>query len=352
MQKYEFLFLDFMVQNSHKVYCNAVIENLSLHGEAVVIEKKDYIDDKNKKYKVFEIKTKEIEGNYPFKARYNTVYNFYQAMKVIENMSFEKVIVLGYDPVMFYFMFKRLKKIGDLYLVQHHQLDEVSYSWIKRKMWNEYKDKVHHILLDDSIADLASDYFDIKKNQIHILPHPISNDKVNAIKKNRDKDIIRVLAISQSNDINQMQNIVDFERKTRFFENNKIQIIIRNYNDIDVSGLMAFRVINGFMPIKEYVRLNEMADIILMPFPLDYKFRCSGTLIDALSARKKVISSNIIESAAYAKKFPSICKIYDDVSLIGKQILELYCENDIAVYNDFVNYQEYMKNKGIAEICS
>ena len=350
MKKYDFLFLDFMVQNSHKVYCNALISAINEVATSVVVEKKDYIYDKDESHSVFTIKTKEIDGNYPVIARYNTVYNFFQAIKAVEEYCFDKVVVLGYEPVMFYFMIDKLKKIGKVYLVQHHQLDEVSCSRIKRAIWDTYKNDVNHILLDDSIKYVAADCLSIDKKKIHTFPHPYMYVKEK--KQNSDDDLIRVLSISQSNDVIQMKKLVEYEQETGFLRKNNIQIIIRHNDKVDTSNLKAFYEINGFLSIDEYIRLNNMADIVFMPFPLNYKIRCSGTLIDALSARKKVISSNIIESAAYAKMFPSICKIYDNVSQVGHQILALNMEKNKNDYNKFIKYQDEMKVIGVHEICN
>ena len=87
-----------------------------------------------------------------------------------------------------------------------------------------------------------------------------------------------------------------------------------------------------------------------MPFPLHYKFRCSGTLIDALAAGNKIISSEILESQFYEQLFPEICKTYGDVNTLGRKILELKELDSGNAKKRFVEYQDRKRSIGISSI--
>lgn len=350
LKHFDFLFVDFMVEDAHKVYCNALISALSEKYSTFVIEKKSYINgNSDNNHRIIDINTKEIVGNYPFKARFNTYYNFKNTLKELSNYTFDKIIVLGYDPVMFLLMYKKICSLGKVFLVEHHQLDEVDTSKWKNEIWNRYKNLVNHIVLDESIAVEMSKRFNINRKRIFIFPHPcIFNDKKN-VKKN-ESGKIKVLAISNSNDVRQVNELIESERKFKYFEKSSIEIILREKEGINIDGLTAFKCIKGFLTDEEYMRLNENSDIVWMPFPLDYKYRCSGTLIDAIAAGKKVISSEVLESLAYEKKFPELCKTYSNVNTIYKLINELKMKDSVTSMKSFIDYQNTIRLNGIESI--
>lgn len=350
-QRFDFLFVDFMVEDSHRVYCNSIINEINKNCSSVVIEKRDYIDYREDEYhKVFEINTREIVGNYPIKARVNTFYNYCKALKIAKRYEYKKVVVLGYDPVMFLLMYKTLSSLGELYVVEHHQLDEVSISGWKKRIWEHYKLQTNHILLDDAIVDITAKDFSIPKDKICVFPHPCIFDSKKIEKTTLKSNMIKVLCISQSNDPKQMQELVNSERETKFFENNNIKVVIR-YNDLwKANDLKGFEIINGFLPEVDYNRLNEECDIVLMPFPLEYRYRCSGTLIDALAAGKKVVSSFFAESQSYSTRFGKICRTYTSIKEIGSIVLELNTLDDGKSLQEFGQYQKLLRERGIGEI--
>lgn len=345
---FDYLFVDFMVQDNHKIYCNALINALNHGHSSVVVEKEGYINYKSsEEHRIITIKTKEVAGNYPFKARYNTLYNFKNTLEVIKDYSFGKIVVLGYDPVMFYFMYKKLLLLGKVYIVEHHQLDEVNQSNWKIRMWNSYKNEVNHILLDESIVVPVSENYDISKEKIHVFPWPYISDNYS---QKRNKDKVKVLGISNSNDVKQLSDLVDYERKTGILEQNNIELIIRKMEGINTTGLKSIIEIEGYLSNDEYNHLYKECDIVLMPFPLNFEFRCSGTLIDALSAGKRVISSEILESKVYENLFPEICKTYKNVKMICDKVNELK-ETDLeGAIKRFFEYQESSKFNGIKSI--
>lgn len=351
MREFDFLIVDFMVEESHKVYCNAIIEEINNKCTSVVIEKDGYIEIKeDDSHKLFQISTKEIVGNYPIKARLNTIYNFLKAYNIAKKYRYRKVLVLGYDPTMFLFMVKELMSMGDIYVVEHHQLDEVCDSDWKRKIWNLYKDKVHHILLDESIVKMVSEEFSLDIDKIHVYPHPCVFKE--NYKKEEQSSKIEVLCISQSNDVYQIQELIDYEKESYFLKKNNIQIVIRNNSNWDASGLDGFKTIDGYLSSDEYNQLNKECDIVLMPFPLQYRYRCSGTLIDALAAGKKVISSSVPESVVYSELYPELCRTYSSIHEIGNLILKLNDGNNEKIRGNFFEHQKEMKKIGISDICN
>ncbi|MCQ5146253.1 hypothetical protein [Enterocloster bolteae] len=349
---YDFLFVDFMVEDTHMVYTNYLIKVVNERCTSVVIEKSNsinYSGDEN--HRVYYIKTKEIVGNYPFKARINTVYNFINSLRVAKNYNFRKVIVLGYDPVMFLFMHKKLRKIGQVYLIEHHQLDEVIDSKIKMKIWNIYKNSVHHILLDSSIKNATSRYFNLDKKLIHIFPHPVKSIYIEKAQKSKNNLMIKVLCISNSNDKIQICRLIEEEKNTKFFELNSIKIIIRKSEEVNIIGVNSFSFVEKYLTEGEYDNIFRECDVVLMPYPLSFCYRCSGMLIDAIAAGKRVISSKIPEAIAYEKEYPSLCRTYADICEVGQIIVEIMKLNNKYELTRFLEKQKKLRLDGIKEIC-
>lgn len=320
MKRYDILFVDFMVEDTHRYYCNRIIKEVNKYSSTFVVEKNEYMDyAEDDNHKIVYIKTKETVNNYPIVARVNVLYNFFNTLKVIRGYEFKKIIVLGYDPVMFSFIFPILYKKGDIFLVQHHQLDEVDKSKIKQKLWSIYKDEVNHILLDEAIIDGVSQQFMIKKNKLFFFPIPlIENAK---LLKETENNKIKVLCISGSNDKKQLKDFVRYYGEV-LKENNIELIIKKDFINLE-SENDAIVMVNNYLSDDEYNKIYREIDIVLMLFPKDYKYRCSGTIIDAFSYNKKVISSPILEAVSYKKKFPDICTTYNSLDEIIDLILEM-----------------------------
>lgn len=348
---YDFLFVDYMVEDQHKAYCNALINSINECCSSVAIVKDGYLNyQQDDKHAIFYINTKEVVGNYPIKARINTQYNFKESKKIIDNYLFDKVIVLGYDPVMFSIEYSYLFKQGTVYLVEHHQLDEIVNNPTKTRLWKKYGTKVNHILLDESIIYEAHNKLNIDCNKMMVFPHPLlqKKEKTNAL--NQDKTII--LCISNSNEISQIKAIADLERAHHVFEHNNYEIVIRDEFNVNTEGTNCFKKIHGFLDKKNYDALYNNSDIILMAFPTSYNMRCSGSLIDAMALGKKVISSNIAESRQYANMFNGICRTYDNIKEIPNIIRDLRNSGEIDQFEDFHKYQISLKEKGIKKILS
>ena len=342
-EKFDVLYVDFMVEDTHKFYCNKLIDTMNKYSTSVVVEKKDYICySTSLNHRVIYIKTKETVNNYPIKARIAAIFNYINTIKKIKQFEFNKIIVLGYDPIVFTLYFHNLLKLGEVYLVQHHQLDEVASSRIKLKIWNLYKDKVNHIMLDKAIIDGAIEKFNLDSRRVYYFPIPyVEHCKLS---NNNVRNNIVVLCISGSNEQSQINKLIEIEKKNHFLESNHISIVIKERTSKNATGLRAFRIVEDHLSDAEYNQLYKECDIVLMLFPQSYKYRCSGTLIDAFSYGKKVISSNITQSAYYSKHFPSLCTKFDSIEDIGKLILnisKLDSKSDLKKFsNEFANIEQ------------
>lgn len=347
-RKYDILFIDLMVEDTHRFFCNEIISALNRYSTSVVIEKPNYIDyESTEKHTVYYISMGETVNNYPVKARVNTLKNYIKSLSIVKHCSFNKVIVLGYDPVTFSFMYGFLKKYGDIYLVEHHQLDEVSNSHLKRKIWGIYKNKVNHIILNKKIAEMAVYDFSLNKENVYLFPlrgAARSGVDKTAIKKIQN---VRILSISNSNEIRQLNLLLEWERKTKYFFRHNMKLIIRNSPELKVEDLKCVELIDGYLSNKEYEELYISCDMVLMLFPKSYKYRCSGTLVDALSYGKKVISSNISEAKFYEEEYPSLCKTFNNIEDIGDIAVELMSIQSTDDFDRFVTY-----NSTICDVCA
>ena len=328
-RKYEVLAVDFMVEDGHRYYCNCLVNSLNKEASTLVVCKEDYYDfEEDENHKKIVVKTKPIPGRNVFESRYNILYNMYNNIKMVKKYRFEKVLVLGYEGLTFFLFRTILKKYGDIYVIQHHQLDELRNSGLKTKVFNLYKNKVKHIVLEPCIRENVVKEYSIPKDNIFVFPVPLLN-KTNELKseKTYGSDSRIVLAISNSNDENFVDEICEYEKKHRYFSDNNYKLIIRTRRERD--SIESIRYITSFISTEEYNSLYENAYIVLMPFPTTYVNRSSGTIIDAISMRKRVLCSRILLTEDYALNYPNICKLYDSVEDVVKMIGQFSSEYDL-----------------------
>jgi hypothetical protein len=92
-------------------------------------------------------------------------------------------------------------------------------------------------------------------------------------------------------------------------------------------------VFNGFLKNAEYQQLYKDCTCVISLLDDSYKYRISGTLIDALSANKPLISLNSICAKYYQTYFGSSIMIYDNFKELMVGIVNFRPSNDISPYS-------------------
>ncbi|WKV08000.1 hypothetical protein Q2T46_10640 [Thermoanaerobacterium sp. CMT5567-10] len=179
--------------------------------------------------------------------------------------------------------------------------------------------KVEHVVFEEFIKDCLMETHEINSEKVHVLPHQLNE---NILKDNYQK--YACVGLSNSNDENIISEIVKKENQEKILKKAKCKVILKS------------KVINfddGFLKV-----LNNYLDD--MPFPSTFKYRMSGTLVDAFSNNKIILCSNITLMDYYSKEYPSICKIIESVDDFFEYVIKI---NKLEI-NEQLNEFEIFKN--------
>lgn len=279
-----------------------IINVLSKLGEVHIVFPRGWIKDIPDNVVVHECEIK----TYPVKENLAQILKSLDCLryaKKIDNKEhFDCIIFAAYN---FYamtigrWMFKEAK--SRLFLIHHNALDQLEASCIKRFLFCTYEQSINHIFIEKFIASKFLEIRKIDKSQVYFFSHPL-----NKIEREIVKDI-DYLGISNSNDENWVKYLIEEEKKAGRFRAEKIKIVLRStMYEFNNEFLTVFK---GRLEDSEYYEMVLRSNCILVPFPETFKYRVSGSVVDAFSNHKRVLGSNIPLIVEYHKLYPSICKI-------------------------------------------
>lgn len=229
------------------------------------------------------------------------------AAKLDKKNRYDSIICITYNELAFYFGRKFFKNPERLFLMHHNNLDAVANNGIKKRLFTAYVGKVRHIVQCRFIAEYLKKQYGVDEKRVLIWPHPL-----NGIEKEYlaecSKKALDCVGISNSNDENIIASIICQEEKTHRIKENALHIVLRSREQEYDNGYL--KVIRGFLPKEEYDAYIARGKCIFLPFPLDFKNRMSGTLIDAFSNQKPVIGTSFELIKASVKAYPHITKLF------------------------------------------
>lgn len=188
-----------------------------------------------------------------------------------------------------------------MYVLHHNLSDQLGYSFSKRWAFKIFKGKINHVLLESFIAKNLIEEHHVAADKIFCIPHPLNRSE------NHHEIKYDFVGISNSNDEKWISDVIALEKKEELFKRNGIKILLRSSMVEYTNG--ALTVFKGVIKDEEYYDLILSGKWILLPFPLSYKFRMSGTIVDAFSNGKIILGSNIPLLQYYEERFPYICKV-------------------------------------------
>lgn len=274
--------------------------------------------------------------NYPkvlkqFAKRYWVPYqNVKMAGKLFKKCNIDNVIFASYHlyvSALLPIFFKDLTKV---YVMNHNNIDYMDVSKIGNYLFKLYGTKVNHIVFEEFILEYIYKRYDVSRSMIHVIPHPMN--------RILDKKFVRYdcVGISNSNDEEWIKAFIAFEKSSKMLINNNLRVILRSKNQYFDDG--ALNVINGFLSDEEYYDYICSSKYILILFPKTFRYRMSGTIVDALSNNIPVIGTDIPLIRSYAKKYDNIVYCIDRPEDIMK-ILIRYKKN-VEVEKQFLDFKK------------
>lgn len=226
-----------------------------------------------------------------------------------------------------------------IFITHHDSVDRITNHNLYGRIFNLYKNLVNHVVLEKFIGYFLIDGLSIDSRKVFCVPHPL-----NCTEENK-QIVYDCVGISNSNDEAVIKEIVEYEEKTRIFEKKHKHIVLRSKNTQYDNGFL--KVIKGYLEDKEYYDYVVATKSLLVPFPLSFQYRMSGTVVDAFSNNIRVVGSKIPLLEYYEGMYPNICRTYETAEELI-QILDNIGSNDKFEY-EFDQFKEKHSNEYIED---
>lgn len=268
-------------------------------------------------------------------------------LRTVQKNKIDKIILASGDYIVLPFLCMRLGKNIELFLIHHAELDSLEASRIKKIIFGLYKNKIHHLVFEPYIKEFLGKGLGVRKELIWVMPHSLNLNYVNL----RDNDqCIDLVGLSNSNSEVIINNFIQEELKNSFFKNRNIRVLLKSrFREFDDGYL---RVTTKYLSDAEY-ELNVMrAKYIFIPFPQNFKYRESGTLMDALSNKKYVIGSDIKLMKYYKSIYPGICFVFKNFYDILQILVNNHDEKESICHRNFEKFVSYHSANNYKKIMS
>ena len=235
----------------------------------------------------------------------------------IANMnSCDAILCLSFETVMFTFGFHHFSGVP-FFLFHHKNIDELT-NLVKRFLFNQYKNKVYHVVFEEFFAQRLTE-LGVEPDRIFVIPHPIK--EINGVSIPVKYDCI---GLCNSNEEAFIEEAISKENE---FRNNNLSVLLRSKSQSNNSGHVT--VIKGFLEKQKYDEIIASGKTVLVPLPATYIYRLSGSIYDALARRKIVLTTSKFYAEDYGRRYPGTCfyisKVPDLIRQLKKPEL---CNND------------------------
>jgi len=322
--------LDFVFAKGHKNFNSKIIEILNEFSDLLIFT----IGKKEKKNNnlYFKIPNLLKYSKNPFLARIiRLVYMFIERVKLI-NVNPEKIVVFGFDTLVYAIgRFLYFNKESDIYLFHHENIDELS-NKIKLIFFKTYMNKVNHIVLSDYFKEYLVNDIGVQKDKVLVMPHPLPNVKpiTEEIDSENGKKIF--VGISQSNDEELIKNIISFEKRNKILKKNNCKLILKSeIHSFENDNLIVF---NEYLSDDEYNYWFRKATAIVILFSKSYKYRMSGTFIDAFSRGKAILANDIKLIQYFKTMYPDSCYMFSNIN----ELFNFMAHEKIQINEDEIDY--------------
>lgn len=231
-----------------------------------------------------------------------------------EKNDFDIVFLLEYEVLLLPMIVKKINKICRIVIIQHNNIDIILNNKMKLFFFNICKNDVNHFILEPFILEALKDYLHVKEQNIFCYPHPLPP------KLSMTENRISLVGLSQSNDEEIIKNIITREEREKFLKENNLCVVLKSKEYSYDDGYL--KVIKGWINKTEYDYLIGNAECIFVPFPENFRFRVSATIMEAIVNKKSIIATSIPLTEYYFSRYPLIGKTFN-IDTLEKDLIEL-----------------------------
>lgn len=340
------LFLDFIYPLEHKNFNQNMINAILNFANVTVFSPTDYFGESlNNSQNINNIESdtlKTKKGKFLF--RLNILKSIRESHVLAKKIKPDIVLVSCFETISFAFFTFLFGSSKDIYIVHHNNTDELK-NKIKRSFFKLYRNRVEHIVFEDFIKEYLVNRIGVKEENVYVVPHPLSIN-ISDNMKSSCNDTIDCLGISNSNDEDFIDDLINLEKQNSIFKKNGYKLVLRSKKQEFDNG--SLKVISGYLDREIYDAYYTSCKSVLVPLSKQFCYRMSGTLVDALSNGKIVLGSDVELINKYSEKYPSICKKFDSAEdFVNK--LKLISRGNSSIESEINKYQEHHSHENIAK---
>ncbi len=341
--------LDFTMPKTHRRFNLCNFEVLSQISDLYIVNSAHYYDSLDSQKNVYlmdtdiaEYSKKHMVENRGMLSsivgRMVIIHNIRENLKLFKkfkDVRFDYILIMGYEVMTFAVFRFCLPKNIPIYIFQHQQINELE-NRIKNFLFSTYKNKVHHIVLEEIFRDYLVQK--IKVKYVYVVHH-FNGEREAPIPRYSNKFI---LGISSTNDEGWIKKMIEEEEKKGFLINSKLKMRLRSHiYTFKDSNLV---VDNQYFSDAEYDKYFERAAaVVSLPSETFYN-RLSGQVLDAILAGKIVISLATPLIREYKKMAPTLFVIFENI----KELQEYIKKQDWVIHQDDLRYMKYRHSKNAA----
>lgn len=245
----------------------------------------------------------------------NSLKNIYFANR-LSKRHFDYYLFASYETIVFsIWNLLNSEILPRSYVIHNNNIDGINEKIVKRMFFYTYARKINHIVLEDFIGEYLKQEYHLNEDSVYLLPHPLNSNNCN------NNKIYDCVGISNSNDDDLVNNIICFEIKTSFFKKNGCKVLLRSKEYSFDNGFLS--VIKGWLSDDDYYGYINAAKCVFLPFPESFKYRMSGSVVDAFSNHTVVFGSNIPLFIYYSNIYSDICKVVCSSEELCNAVIEL-----------------------------
>lgn len=313
------LYLDFMYYTGHVRSNKNFIKALGKFSNVYALSQVNYFDEyKEELNAVDTIRIIEKNNlnlyNGQLLNRLSSLKIMMQSALLSKKIRPDYIFVSSFDTIAFNFGRFLFGKTKNMYLLHTINIDELSNS-IKKKIFGSYKNKVNHVVFEQYMKDYLVNEIEIEPYRIFVLPHPLN---ANTESSNSKEIEYACVGLSNSNDEELITRLIELEKEKSVFKNNCKKVILKSKEKEFDNGYL--KVFKGFLDKNIYDNYINKSEYVIVPFSKAFRYRMSGTLVDAFSNNKIVLGNDIPIIQAYANKYPNICKIFTNAFGVAEEI--------------------------------
>lgn len=252
------------------------------------------------------------------------------AIKLDKKLGFDYLFFASYETYTFCLSFLFKNRGKRVFIIENNNIDLTEQNRFKPFFYNLYTRKVNHVVLDEFIVPHLLKRYRIPKDKVFFISHPVN--ELAGFENEKKYDVV---GISNSNNQELISQFIEQEKKLGTVKNEKLTVILRSSREEYDNGYL--KVFKGYLPHEIYDQYIKNAKIIYLPFPKSFRYRMSGSLVDAFSNNIKIIGSKIPIFLYYEKKYPHICKTIDsaDKFMDALHTLNRVDKDSISEFSDF-----------------